>query len=34
MERYKNSTGKSGVTAYELGTDFIEVKFDCTCKIY
>jgi hypothetical protein len=27
MEKYKNASGKSGVLAYELGTNWIKVKF-------
>ncbi len=27
MERYRNSTGDSGVSAYEIGADYIKVKF-------
>jgi len=27
MERYKNRNGKSGVIAYEIGGDYIRVKF-------
>ena len=27
MKKYKNLSGKSGVTAYEAGADFIKVKF-------
>lgn len=34
MVRYKNSSGKSGITAYEIGHDYIKVKFDGTYKIY
>lgn len=27
MKRYKNVSGDSGVVAYEIGADFIKVKF-------
>jgi hypothetical protein len=27
MEQYRNLSGKSGVQEYELGSDFIKVKF-------
>lgn len=27
MERYRNSGGDSGVTAYESGSDYIKVQF-------
>jgi hypothetical protein len=27
MERYRNRSGDSGVTDYELGADFIRVRF-------
>lgn len=27
MERYKNLSGDSGVVAYEIGPDFIRVRF-------
>jgi hypothetical protein len=27
MERYGNLSGNSGVTGYEIGPDFIEVRF-------
>ena len=28
MERYRNSGGDSGVSAYEIGSDYIRVRFD------
>lgn len=34
MERYKNSSGKSNVSTYEIGSDFIKVKFKGTSKVY
>jgi hypothetical protein len=34
MERYKNSRGDSGVYSYEIGNDYIRVKFSGTSKIY
>ncbi len=34
MERYRNSSGNSGVYGYEIGNDYIRVKFSGTSKIY
>ncbi len=34
MQLYLNLSGKSGVYAYEIGHDFIQVKFLKTPKIY
>ena len=34
MERYRNIGGDSGVSAYEIGTDFIRVKFSGTSRTY
>lgn len=34
MERYRNSSGNSGVYSYEIGNDYIRVKFSGTSKIY
>lgn len=34
MESYKNLGGKSGVIAYETGTDHIKVQFKHGHKIY
>jgi hypothetical protein len=34
MERYRNTSGNSGVYAYEIGHDFIRVKFWGTTNIY
>jgi len=34
MERYRNSGGGSGVSAYEIGSDFIIVKFSGTARTY
>ena len=34
MEKYRNSSGKSNVTHYETGTDFIVIKFKNSNKIY
>lgn len=34
MERYRNSGGDSGVSTYEIGTDFIIVKFSGTVGTY
>lgn len=27
MERYRNSSGNSGVSAFEIGNDYIKVRF-------
>ena len=34
MERYRNSGGDSGVSAYEIGSDYIIVKFSGTARTY
>lgn len=34
MERYLNKSGSSGVFAYEIGSDFIKVKFTDTVRTY
>ena len=34
MERYRNSGGDSGVSAYEIGSDYIVVKFSGTSRTY
>jgi hypothetical protein len=34
MERYRNSGGDSGVSAYEIGSDYILVKFFGTARTY
>lgn len=34
MERYRNATGSSGVSAYEIGADYITVKFSGTARPY
>lgn len=34
MERYRNSGGDSGVSGYEIGSDYILVKFSGTIKAY
>lgn len=34
MERYRNSSGNSGVYGYEVGNDYIRVKFSSASKIY
>lgn len=34
MEKYKNRGGDSGVSAFEIGSDYISVKFNGTSKIY
>lgn len=34
MERYRNSGGGSGVSAYEIGSDYILVKFSGTARTF
>ncbi|WP_445735314.1 hypothetical protein [Mariniflexile sp.] len=34
MERYRNSGGDSGVSSYEIGFDYIIVKFSGTARTY
>lgn len=34
MERYRNSGGDSGVSAFEIGSDYIIVKFSGTVRTY
>ena len=34
MEKYKNINGDSGVDSYEIGNNFIRVKFKRKSKIY
>jgi len=34
MKRYSNRSGSSGVSAYEIGSDFITVKFSGTFRTY
>lgn len=34
MERYRNSGGDSGVSSFEIGTDYIIVKFTDTFRTY
>jgi hypothetical protein len=34
MEKYRNLSGKSGVHSYEIGNDYIRVKFSGTSKVY
>ena len=34
MERYGNSGGDSGVSAYEIGADYIKVRFSGTSRTY
>jgi hypothetical protein len=34
MERYRNSSGNSGVSAYEIGSDYIVVLFRGNSKTY
>jgi hypothetical protein len=34
MERYRNSSGASGVNSFEIGDDYIRVKFTGTSQTY
>lgn len=34
MQRYKNLSGNSGVREYEIGNDFIKVKFHGKTNVY
>ena len=34
MYKYKNINGNSNVEAYAIGSDYIEVKFNNTSKLY
>ena len=34
MVQYRNSGGDSGVSAYEIGADYIKVRFSGTGKTY
>lgn len=34
MERYRNSGGDSGVSSYEIGADYIRVKFSGSFRTY
>lgn len=34
MERYRNSGGDSGVSSFEIGTDYITVKFSGSFRSY
>ena len=34
MERYLNAGGDSGISAYELGSEYVSVKFSNTGKVY
>jgi len=34
MERYRNSGGDSGVSSFEIGADYIIVKFSGTFRTY
>jgi hypothetical protein len=34
MEKYRNLSGKSGVHSYEIGIEYIRVKFLDTSKVY
>ena len=34
MEKYRNATGGSGVSAYQTGSDFIIVKFSGNVRSY
>lgn len=34
MERYRNSGGDSGISDYEIGSDYIIVKFSGSARTY
>jgi hypothetical protein len=34
MARYKNHTGNSNITSYNVGKDFIQVSFEGSDKVY
>lgn len=34
MEIYLNKNGNSGVAAFEIGSDYIKVKFNSNIKVY
>lgn len=34
MEKYKNLSGDSGVSGYEIGSDYIKVTFKGGSKVY
>jgi hypothetical protein len=34
MERYRNSSGTSGVNSFEIGNDYIRIKFTGSSKTY
>lgn len=34
MKNYSNFNGDSGVSTYEIGSDYIDVKFNGTSRIY
>ncbi|GAA5037831.1 hypothetical protein GCM10011506_35960 [Marivirga lumbricoides] len=34
MERYKNLSGGSGVSSFEIGSDYIRVRFERSIKTY
>ncbi len=34
METYSDSGGNSGISAYEIGADYISVQFSNTGKVY
>lgn len=34
MKPYKNLSGKSGVVAYAIGSDFVDVKFRGSDEVY
>jgi hypothetical protein len=34
MERYRNTGGDSGVDCYEIGADYIDIKFNGTSRSY
>jgi hypothetical protein len=34
MEKYLNKNGDSGVSSFEIGEDYIKIKFSGTIKLY
>ncbi|MET3981995.1 hypothetical protein ABIB62_004566 [Mucilaginibacter sp. UYP25] len=34
METYGNAGGDSGISAYEIGSDYVSVRFSNTGKVY
>lgn len=34
MERYRNSGGNSGIEVYEIGEDYVAVRFNGNSRVY